>query len=60
MSTEIYLQHLRNEYISMGQSYLEAVKTGRSKSELRQISWSIKSVLTEIKAIEQDLRRKTA
>jgi hypothetical protein len=60
MSTEIYLQHLRNEYISMGQSYLEAVKIGRSKSELRQISWSIKSVLTEIKAIEQDLRRKTA
>lgn len=58
MSKELYLQKLRTEYIQIGENYLDAVKHGKPRSELREITWSIKSVLAEIKAVEQDLRRK--
>lgn len=57
MSKELYLQKLRTDYIEMGQHYLQAVRHGRSLLEIKEISWSIRSVLTEIKAVEQDLRR---
>jgi hypothetical protein len=60
MSKELYLQKLRGEYIEMGEDYLSAVKKGKTRSELREIVWTIRSVLTEIKAVEQDLKRKTA
>lgn len=60
MSKELYLQQLRKEYIEIGENYIQAVRRGKSKSELREITWSIKSVLTEIKAVEQDLRRRIA
>ena len=60
MSKELYLQELRKEYILMGENYLQAVKHGKPKSEIREITWTIRSVLTEIKAVEQDLKRKIA
>jgi hypothetical protein len=60
MSNELYLQKLRGQYIEIGESYVSAVKKGKTRSELREIVWSIRSVLTEIKAVEQDLKRKVA
>jgi len=60
MNEELYLQKLRTEYIQIGEAYLAAVKHGRSRTELREITWSIRSVLVEIKAVEQDLRRRVA
>jgi hypothetical protein len=60
MSKELYLQQLRSEYIEIGESYLSAVKKGKTRSELREIVWTIRSVLSEIKAVEQDLKHKVA
>jgi hypothetical protein len=60
MSKELYLQKLRTEYIQIGESYVDAVRKGKTRSDLREITWSIRSVLAEIKAVEQDLKRKVA
>lgn len=57
MNNELYLQQLRRQYIQLGQNYLESVKEGKPKSEIRYITLSIRSVLTEIKAVEEDLQR---
>jgi hypothetical protein len=60
MDNQLYLQKLRRDYIQMGEQYIVFVKDHRSSSEIRYISNSIRSLLTEIRAIEQELRRKTA
>ena len=57
MSKELYLQQLRRQYIQIGEDYIQAIRDGRSKSEIRNITLFIRSVLTEIKAVEQDLFR---
>lgn len=60
MSHELYLQHLRREYIQMGEHYLQAIRAGQPATDVREIARTIKSVLTEIKALEQELKRKVA
>ncbi len=60
MDNELYLQKLRKEYLQMGENYILSVKHHRSSSEIKYISNSIRSLLTEIKAVEQELRRKIA
>lgn len=60
MDNELYLQKLRRDYIQMGEQYILSVKHHRSTNEIRYISNSIRSLLIEIKAVEQELRRQTA
>ena len=60
MSNELYLQQLRRQYIQIGEDYLRAVKSGRSRSDIRDITLTIRSVLTEIRALEEDIRRTPA
>lgn len=60
MENELYLQKLRHDYLQMGEQYIMSIKHHRSTSEIRYISNSIRSLLIEIKAVEQELRRKTA
>lgn len=57
MSNEYYLQDLRRQYIDIGESYVQAIREGRSKTEIRDITRNIKSILVEIRAVEQELRR---
>jgi hypothetical protein len=57
MSNELYLQQLRRQYIQIGEDYIMAIRKGRSKSEIKDIILSIRSLLTEIKAIEEDVKR---
>ena len=59
MSNELYLQKLRNQYIQIGEDYLFAIRKGKPKSEIKNIIMNIRSVLTEIKAVEQDMHRIT-
>lgn len=59
MSNELYLQKLRNQYIQIGEDYLFAIRKGKPKSEIKNIIMNIRSVLTEIKAVEQDMLRVT-
>ena len=60
MDNELYLQKLRQEYLQLGENYIQSVKHHRSSNEIKHISYSIRSLLTEIKAVEQELRRKIA
>jgi hypothetical protein len=57
MNNELYLQQLRQQYIGAGEDYLQAIKTGRSRTEIRDITLHLHSLLTEIKAVEEDMRR---
>lgn len=59
MSNELYLQKLRSQYIEIGEDYLFAIRKGKPKSEIKNIIMNIRSVLTEIKAVEQDMHRIT-
>jgi hypothetical protein len=60
MDNELYLQKLRNEYIQMGENYVMAVREHKPKYEIRHITSTIRSVLAEIKAVEQEVNRKIA
>lgn len=57
MSNELYLQQLRRQYIQIGEDYLFAIRKGKPKSEIRNIILTIRALLTEIKAVEQDMTR---
>jgi hypothetical protein len=57
MNNELYLQQLRRQYIQAGEDYLRAIKGSRSRSEIRDITLHIHSLLTEIRAVEEDIRR---
>ena len=57
MSNESYLQQLRRQYIQVGEDYIMAIRTGKAKSEIRDIILIIRSVLAEIRAVEEDVRR---
>ncbi len=56
MSNESYLQELRRKYIQIGEDYIMAIRKGKPKNEIRNIILTIRSVLTEIKAVEQEIR----
>lgn len=58
MSNELYLQQLRRQYIQIGEDYLKAIKDGRPRSEIRDITLTIRSVHTEIRAVEEDMKRR--
>lgn len=60
MDNELYLQKLRSDYIQMGENYVLAVREHKPNYELRHITLTIRSVLAEIKAVEQEVSRKTA
>jgi hypothetical protein len=52
MSNESYLQQLRLQYKQIGEDYIMAIRKGKPKSEIKNIILTIRSILTQIKAIE--------
>jgi hypothetical protein len=58
MSNESYLQQLRLQYKQIGEDYIMAIRKGKPKSEIKNIILTIRSILTQIKAIEHGLKAK--
>ena len=57
MDKEIYMFQLQQEYLDKSKVYMNAIAVGRPGAELNAMALELRCLLTEIKALKEDIAR---
>jgi hypothetical protein len=57
MDNETYLFKLQLEYLHHSKVYMDALREGKSISELKELAILLRSLITEIKAVREEIER---
>jgi hypothetical protein len=57
MDNETYLFKLQVEYLERSKVYMDALREGKSISELKELAILLRSLITEIKAVREEIER---
>jgi NifU-like protein involved in Fe-S cluster formation len=53
----MYLFQLQQEYLDNSKAYMQAVANGKSYSELKEMVLGLRCLVTEIKAVKEEIER---
>jgi len=57
MDNERYLYRLQEEYLKNSKAYMDAIREGKTVLDLKQQATELRSLLTEIKAVKEEIER---
>lgn len=57
MDKETHLQNLREQYLQLSRQYLQELQNGKTIQNLKDMSMVINTLVSEIDAIEQDIKK---